>query len=499
MSEGLPKGWIKATLGDIFEFKYGKGLPQEKRHSKGTINVFGSNGVVGIHDTAVTKGPTIIVGRKGSVGEVHYSVERCWPIDTTYFIDNFPCNLSPKYWTQYFKSLQLGQQEKSSAIPGISRADIYPIELFLPPLNEQIRIESKLDQLLVKVEASKKRLDNFPKRLKRFRQSVLAAACTGKLTEDWREKNPEIEEFKSRLALIEKERRELLNTEINEAIKRGQKKPTLELIAQKPDFSEYDLQALPELWGWIHIGFIGRVKSGKRLPAGESLSAIDTGQPYIRAANLKEGTVKTDDILYVPEKLKYKIRNYIVKANDVYITIVGACIGDAGIIPNRMNGANLTENAAKITALIGCEPVYLSMWLRSPFAQQIIQSNIMSAAQGKLALFRIEQIPVPLPSQDEQKEIVRRIEALFAVADQLEARYKKAQTYVEKLSQSILAKAFRGELVPQDPNDEPASVLLDRIKAERDRLKANIPLKEKKSKRSNPKKVKAKRNRRVKT
>src|ERR1039457_4391530 len=134
MSDELPKGWATATLGGLFDFKYGKGLLRENRNEKGSFRVFGSNGVVGVHDKAVTKGPTIIVGRKGSVGEVHFSPEPCWPIDTAYFIDEFPFESQPIYWAHYFKSLRLGQQEKSSAIPGISRADIYDNDVPIPPL-----------------------------------------------------------------------------------------------------------------------------------------------------------------------------------------------------------------------------------------------------------------------------------------------------------------------------------------------------------------------------
>src|SRR6185437_7362586 len=140
MIDNLPSGWRSINLGDLLDFKYGKALPQEKRTGKGSVQVYGSNGVVGIHDTAATRGPTIIVGRKGSVGEVHFSPRSCWPIDTTYFIDEFPANIPPSYWTLYLKSIRLGQQEKSSTIPGISREDIYSLEVPLPPLAEQRRI-----------------------------------------------------------------------------------------------------------------------------------------------------------------------------------------------------------------------------------------------------------------------------------------------------------------------------------------------------------------------
>src|SRR5260221_8411502 len=105
MIDELPQGWTSIALGDLFDFKYGKGLPQEKRKGSGSVSVYGSNGVVGVHNASVTNGPTIVIGRKGSVGEVHLSPKGCWPIDTTYFIDDFPGNLPPTYWALYLKSL----------------------------------------------------------------------------------------------------------------------------------------------------------------------------------------------------------------------------------------------------------------------------------------------------------------------------------------------------------------------------------------------------------
>ncbi|MBI4027992.1 MAG: restriction endonuclease subunit S [Verrucomicrobia bacterium] len=242
MSE-LPKGWATSMLSGLFAFNYGKGLIQEKRNPKGSIKVYGSNGVVGVHDNAVTKGPTIIVGRKGSVGKIHFSPERCWPIDTAYFIDQFPCNFPPNYWAFYLKSLRLGQQDKSSAIHGISREDICKIEVPIPPLAEQRRIVAKLEKLLEKVDASQKRLAKIPILLKRFRQSVLAAACSGKLTADWRS--------------------------ANSAPPQGQDHPGKGGREQKIGASRRDAEAaedlpeLPESWQWIGLGHYGRCFRGR--------------------------------------------------------------------------------------------------------------------------------------------------------------------------------------------------------------------------------------------
>jgi type I restriction enzyme S subunit len=105
--------------------------------------------------------------------------------------------------------------------------------------------------------------------------------------------------------------------------------------------------------------------------------------------------------------------------------------------------------------------------LLSPVLQEIIVEKSRATAQANLFLEPIKGLPIPYPPQEEQTEIVRRVESLFALADTVEKQYLAAKQRLDRLSQSLLAKAFRGELVPQDPNDEPAAELLKRIQAER--------------------------------
>jgi type I restriction enzyme S subunit len=224
---------------------------------------------------------------------------------------------------------------------------------------------------------------------------------------------------------------------------------------------------IPENWIWTCISTIADVKGGKRLPKGAKLVKEDTGFPYIKAGQLKKGSISAEAQEYLTPDIQKIIKRYIVNSGDVYITIVGACIGDSGIIPHEYDKANLTENAAKLCNLKNVLDKYLAFWLRSPAAQNLIDLSVKSGAQGKLALMRIKEIPVPLPSIQEQTEIVRRVEELFAYADRIEARYHAARARIDKLTPAILAKAFRGELVPQNPDDEPASVLLERIQASR--------------------------------
>ena len=138
-------GWKDANLGDICTFKYGKSLPQTTRNG-GKFSVYGSNGVVGHHDSAITAGKTIVIGRKGSYGEVNYSTEPCWPIDTAYFVDETSTQQDIKWLSYRLANLGLNQLNKAAAVPGLNREDAYRQQLFVPPLPEQRRIAAILDQ-----------------------------------------------------------------------------------------------------------------------------------------------------------------------------------------------------------------------------------------------------------------------------------------------------------------------------------------------------------------
>ena len=337
--------------------------------------------------------------------------------------------VSAKYLLALVKSRDFlrGGAENMTGAVGLRRVPKQFVENYsvpVPPAAEQTRIAAKLDELLAQVDTLKARIDGIPALLKRFRQSVLAAAVSGRLTEEWRKSD---------------------------------------------EYIDTDSQLrIPNSWQLLTVGDLAEVKGGKRLPKGEELTPVDTGYPYIRAGQLKEGTVSKEGQLFVQRHVHLQISRYTVNSGDVYITIVGACIGDAGVIPQRCNGFNLTENAAKICNFkSSLNSDYLAAWLRSQYLQDLIRHEIKSGAQGKLALKRIKELPVPYPSFEEQNAIVRRVEQLFAFADQLEAKVASAKSRIDYLTQSILAKAFHGELVPQDPNDEPASLLLERIKAQR--------------------------------
>lgn len=147
--------WREVTIGEFAPFTYGKGLPEHLRNSSGDIPVYGSNGVVGNHSEALTSGPTVIIGRKGTVGSVHYSAQACWPIDTTFYVtDTDPTVLRFKYYL--LKSLGMEHMNADSAVPGLNREAAHARRVRVPPLPEQRAIAHLLGTLDDKIELNRR-------------------------------------------------------------------------------------------------------------------------------------------------------------------------------------------------------------------------------------------------------------------------------------------------------------------------------------------------------
>ena len=285
------------------------------------------------------------------------------------------------------------------------------IELPLAPLPEQKRIADKLDSLLARIDACRDRLDRLPTIIKQFRQSVLAAATSGRLTEEWCEKN---------------------------------------LLADK-----WEERSLSNLTSKITDG---EHITPKRSPNGKYL---------LSARNIQNGSIALENVDYVDDLEFDRIRRRCDPSiGDVLLSCSGS-VGRAALV-DRDNYYVMVRSAAMIRPQKQLlHPTYLLYCLQSPSLQAQIKKKSSATAQSNIFLGSIKELVLPIPGLPEQGEINRRVDQLFSLADRLEARVKTARARVDTLTPSTLAKAFRGELVPQDPNDEPASVLLERIRAEK--------------------------------
>jgi type I restriction enzyme S subunit len=176
----LPDGWVWTRLGEILNFEYGKGLRKDKRNENGKIPVYGSNGIIGYHEISLTDKPCIIIGRKGAVGEIHLSKVPCWPIDTTYYIYP-PSEVNLEFLYYLLSNLKLSSLDKSTAIPGINRNDVYNLTIPIPPLPEQHQIGSEIETRFSVADQIEKIVEQSLKQSERLRQSILKRAFEGKL------------------------------------------------------------------------------------------------------------------------------------------------------------------------------------------------------------------------------------------------------------------------------------------------------------------------------
>ncbi len=216
---------------------------------------------------------------------------------------------------------------------------------------------------------------------------------------------------------------------------------------------------IPDSWIWRSVSACVDVRDGTH----DSPKYNDTGIPLVTSKNLLEAGIDFSNVkLISKDDFEAIAKRSAVEDGDILFAMIGT-IGNATIVngghPFAIKNVGLFRTAGnRILAK------YLKLWLNSPYIILFLKDQAKGSSQPFAPLNLLRMLPMPLPPQSECEEIVRRVEALFALADKIEARYKKAQVQVDKLTQSVLAKAFRGELVPQDPNDEPASVLLDKIR-----------------------------------
>lgn len=448
----IPTHWHPVKFGEVAEFKYGKALPAAVRDGKG-YPVFGSNGIVGQHSVWLCRAPVIVIGRKGSVGEICFSERNCSPIDTTYYVDSFGC-FNPRFLFYLLKNLNLGSLNKSTAIPGLNRQDVYNLVVGIPPLTEQARISEELDELLAKVNTLKIRLEAVPALIKSFRQSVLAAAASGRLTEEWRDSSGVL----SSAFELHKDIKNAHEAQGGHA--RGN--------ASNPTEDAHDLVPgeIPESWDIAELRDVcipGRPITYGILKPGPEL---EVGVPYIRVADFPGNKLSLANIKNTSKEIDLQYKRARLTAGDLLLSIRGS-VGRLIKIPEELEGANITQDTARLSISPKLLTDFVYWALLAASTQRRMRNATRGVAVRGINIGDVRALQIPLPPLEEQFEIVRRVEKLFAFSDQLEAKIASAQRCIDQLSQSILAKAFRGELVPQDPNDEPASVLLERIKAQR--------------------------------
>ena len=341
------------------------------------------------------------------------------------------------------------------------------LPITLPPLNEQHRIVAKIEALKARSARVKESLSTIPALLDQFRQSVLAAAFRGDLTAEWRSQNSNVEPA---YQIVD-----------NIFSKRKSKATTTAQIQKLHEIYSYEEESslLPDTWKYVTLE-----KLCDSFQYGTSTKSIGLGKvAVLRMGNLQNGEIKWDDLVYTSDD--NEIEKYKLKPGDVLFNRTNSpeLVGKTSIYRGEYP-AIYAGYLIKINNYIELDSEYLNYCLNTTYAKNycwrvktdgVSQSNINAQKLGKFE--------IPLCSIDEQKEIVRRVKALLHTSKIISQQYQQTKDDINQLDQSILSQAFSGNLVPQDPNDEPASVLLQHIRTQREKT---LTPKTKRTKKTNP-------------
>lgn len=442
MSKNFSANWVACSLGDVLTFINGRAYKQHEMLRAGTplLRIQNLNGGANwyfsdlnlpadkychkgdlLYAWSATFGPYLW---QGPTAIFHYHIWNVLPSQTIH-----------KQFAFYQLTRITDDIKRAAhgvAMPHITKAGMEAWSISLPPLSEQKRIADKLDTLLARVDACRERLDQVPMLLTRFRQSVLAAATSGKLTDDWR-------------------------------------KDTDSQVAQTSD-------GLPSGWSATTIGALAE---DLRYGTSKKCDYATDGTPVLRIPNIGDhGQVTVSDLKYAEfesneiEKLALRKGDLLVIRSNGSVDLVGKI----GLVTEQQAGMLFAGYLIRLRIDPKlATPEFVHLCLTSPLQRQRIEVTSRSTSGvNNINSEELRALPVLLAPVDEQLEINRRVDRLFGFAKRLEERVTKAQASTDRLTPALLAKAFRGELVPQDSNDEPAAELLKRLAGQKSESNAGM-------------------------
>jgi type I restriction enzyme, S subunit len=459
----LPQGWARCQIGEATRIVSG-GTPPSKEplnfQNKGGVSwvtpadLSGYRGMyiscgarnlsdVGYEACSALKMPpgTVLFSSRAPIGYVAIAENE---ISTNQGFKNFvlPATLESRFVYQYLRHIKPIAESVATGttFKELSGSAAAKLPLLVAPLAEQKRIADKLDTVLARVDACRERLDRVLLILKRFRRSVLSAAISGQLTVDWREKNIAISH--STGELIQEARDELSEYLLDR--KTSEKKAPIQ-----PDLTNWEFQ-VPATWITCSVNQFAECLDRLRVPIKREDRKSGKGLFPYYGANGEVGRI--DDFIFDDELvLVTEDETFYGREKPIAYRSSGKCWVN--------NHAHVLRPRTKDAADYLC---YALMYY------DVIPWLSGTTGRAKLTQAALNALPIAMPPKLEQAEIIRRVQTLFAFADGLETRLATARTATDRLTPALLAKAFRGELVPQDPNDEPASELLKRLAAQRE-------------------------------
>lgn len=436
MSE-LPAGWELCQLEDCVEIldSLRKPINNKERNSRiqgkkinELYSYFGATGQVGYIDDYLFSEELVALGEDAAPFLDAFK-DKAYILNGKTWVNNHAhvlkgsIGVSNKYICHYLNQFNYHGYVNGATRLKLTQASMRQMPVILAPSSEQTRIANKLDSLIAKVEAAQTHLEKIPIILKRFRQSVLAAATSGEVTKEWREERS------------------------------------------------------ISLEGWVDysLGDLALVQTGSTPLKNEKSYYVGGTIPWLTSTVTSKRVVLHSDN-FVTEKAVKECRLKIFKPGTLLIAMYGEGKTRGQVTEISIEAAINQACAAVIVDEEKAYRDYIRLCIQSNYEKTRMMAE--GGNQPNLNLSKVRSIPILLPSENEQIEIIRRVESLFVLVDTVEKQFNEAKASADKLTKSILTKAFKGDLVPQDPNDEPAEKLLERIKLLREQESQTIPKKQ---------------------
>jgi type I restriction enzyme, S subunit len=440
----LPSGWKRVKLGEILKLRNGYAFKSESFGNVGVpviriSNIQNNHVTVSdsvrvseqlIDDNFIIENGDVLIAMSGATTGKYGIYSSHEVALQNQRVGNFKPHV--KEISKRFIYYLLGELKErieegayGAAQPNISSKLIEELDINLPPLAEQQRIVAKLDALFGHLEALRTRLDRIPELLKNFRQQVLTQAVTGKLTEEWRRGG---------------------SVSVRSGVTIGQ------------IFNE-----APNGWRWTLLTDIADLESGhtprKTIPEYWERGNV----PWISLQDIRAAHGRViDETKYMPTELGIQNSSARLLPKGTVCFSRDISVGFATIMGRSMA---TTQHFANWI----CSEKISNRYLLYSFmaSREFLINEGKGTTVRTIYMPALKQFHILLPPIEEQSKIVTRVEALFNIADKIETQYQSLKAKIDALPQAILTKAFKGELLPQDPNDEPAEVLLERIKGEK--------------------------------
>ena len=483
----LPSNWTRTLLGNACAILDSKRIPvnSKERHARTSgkpkrelFPYYGATGQVDVIDGYLFEGEHILLGEDGAPFLVPFR-DKAYVVDGRFWVNNHAHILkahgSNRYLSHYLNAIRYDDHVTGTTRLKLTKRALVSIPVPLPPLNEQHRIVDRIEALFDEIDRGVESLRAAKRAIGLYRQSLLNAAFEGRLTADWRAKNPDKLESPDALHVRIRAEREscyeaalgVWERDVAEWKERGEvgRKPAKPKAPKRcpPDSTgKLVLPELPHGWVWSQLG-----QSSSGPEYGTAAKSSTQGEvPVVRMGNIQNGRIDWSDLVYTSDQ--EEIARYSLQRGDVLFNrtnspeLVGKTAIYRGERPAVFAGYLVRVNQIDQLA----SGPYVAHFLNSPLAREYGKSvKTDGVNQSNINGTKLQEYPFPFCSPTEQAEIVRVLDERLEAVDSLQAEIDANLAHADALRQSILKQAFSGRLVPQDPADEPAHALLARIRA----------------------------------